>query len=167
MDQSNPAIDFLKPESCVFTINKNGFLILTFNGEKRGRVKLTRSYPYTMPDKYICVTDLEDAEIGIIEDINALDCDSRDAAKAELTARYYCPVIAEIKSIKEKMGNFYFETVIDGKDKNFAVRNITRNIRFADDKTIFIFDMDGNRYLMPDFSAIDQKSRRLLEPYLY
>jgi hypothetical protein len=27
--------------------------------------------------------------------------------------------------------------------------------------------MDGNRYVMPEFSKTDAKSKRLLEPYLY
>ena len=30
-----------------------------------------------------------------------------------------------------------------------------------------IFDMDGNRYMIPEFEKIESKSKRLLEPYLY
>ena len=65
------------------------------------------------------------------------------------------------------MGNFYFETVIDNNPKNFTVRDITKNLRFASENTLLIFDMDGNRYIIPDFDKIEEKSRRLLEPYLY
>ena len=65
------------------------------------------------------------------------------------------------------MGNFYFETVIDGREKNFTVRDITRNMRFANENNLLIFDVDGNRYVIPDFEAIEQKSKKLLEPYLY
>ena len=65
------------------------------------------------------------------------------------------------------MGHFYFETKIGVKDRNFTVKNITRNIRFAGEDTLLIFDMDGNRYIMPEFSKTDAKSQRLLEPYLY
>ena len=42
--------------------------------------------------------------------------------------------------------------------KNLALLGIGR---------ILIFDMDGNRYIMPEFSKTDVKSQRLLEPYLY
>ena len=67
------SLDFLKPEECRFFINDNGFLTLTLNGIDKGRVKLSRSYPFSKPTEYICISDLEDNEIGILKDINELD----------------------------------------------------------------------------------------------
>ena len=167
MSTSNLHIDFLKPNDVSLEYNKNGFLCMTLCGESKGRVKLVRSYPYTMPYDYISVTDIEDNEIGIILSLDALDSDSEKNAKSELERRYYCPTVSEIKSIKEKMGHFYFETVIGGTPKSFTVSNISRNMRFAGDDELLIFDMDGNRYKIPEYSKINTKSRKLLEPYLY
>lgn len=161
------SIEFLNPESCIFSFNENGFLLMCHNGEKIGRVKLIRTYPYTLKDEYICVHNLDDKEIGIIRDLNALDKNSCENAKKELENRYYCPTVTSIKSVKERMGHFYFETIVDGKEKNFTVRDITRNMRFATNDTLLIFDMDGNRYVIPDFEKTEPKSKRLLEPYLY
>lgn len=161
------SIKFLNPADCVFSFNANGFLLMSLEGENKGRVKLIRTYPYTLTDEYICVHDLDDKEIGIIRDLNELDKDSCSSAKKELENRYYCPVVTSIKSVKERMGHFYFQTVIDGKEKNFTVRDITRNMRFATDDTLLIFDMDGNRYVIPEFEKTEPKSKRLLEPYLY
>lgn len=161
------SIEFLNPRECVFSFNDKGFLLMSLKGENLGRVKLIRTYPYTLTDEYICVHDLEDKEIGIIRDLNALDQNSCENAKKELENRYYCPTVTSIKSVKERMGHFYFETVVDGKEKNFTVRDITRNMRFATGDTLLIFDMDGNRYVIPDFEKTEPKSKRLLEPYLY
>ncbi len=161
------SLTFLNPEECSFSFNANGFLTFILNGEEKGRVKLVRTYPYALKNEYICIHDLEDNELGIIRDLGNLDAKSRENAQKELENRYYCPTVTSVKSIKERMGHFYFETVIDGKDKNFTVRDITRNLRFASEGTLLIFDMDGNRYIIPDFESIEQKSRRLLEPYLY
>lgn len=161
------SIEFLNPENCVFSFNDNGFLLMTLDGENMGRVKLIRTYPYTLKDEYICVHNLDDKEIGIIRDLNAIDQNSCENAKKELENRYYCPTVTSIKSVKERMGHFYFETVVDGKEKNFTVRDITRNMRFATGDTLLIFDMDGNRYVIPEFEKTEPKSKRLLEPYLY
>jgi hypothetical protein len=161
------SIEFLNPGDCVFSFNNNGFLIFTLEGNAVGRVKLIRTYPYTLTDEYICVHDLEDKEIGIIRDLNELDADSCENAKKELEGRYYCPTVTAIKSVKERMGHFYFQTVVDGKEKSFTVRDITRNMRFANGDTLLIFDMDGNRYVIPNFEKTEPKSKRLLEPYLY
>ncbi len=160
-------IEFLKPENCVFSFNNNGFLTMNLNGEAKGRVKLIRTYPYSLTDEYICIHDLDDNEIGIIRDLKELDKNSKECAEKELDNRYYCPTVTSVKSVKERMGHFYFQTVIDGKEKNFTVRDITRNMRFASGDTLLIFDMDGNRYIIPEFEKIEAKSKRLLEPYLY
>ena len=121
----------------------------------------------TINNIFDVLPDLEDKEIGIIRDLNALDDQSKENARKELANRYYCPTVTTVKKVKERMGNFYFETVIDNNPKNFTVRDITKNLRFASENTLLIFDMDGNRYIIPDFDKIEEKSRRLLEPYLY
>lgn len=167
MNNDKLHIEFLNPENCVFSFNDNGFLIMNLNGESKGRVKLIRTYPYSLTDEYICVHDLEDNEIGIIRDLKELDKASKESAVKELESRYYCPTVTAVKSVKERMGHFYFQTVIDGKEKNFTVRDITKNMRFASGDTLLIFDMDGNRYIIPELEKIEAKSKRLLEPYLY
>lgn len=167
MNNSKLTLSFLEPEKCSFSFNANGFLVLTLNGESKGRVKLIKSYPYSLNDEYICVHDLDDNEIGIIRDLKALDTASLQNALKELQNRYYCPTVTAVKSIKERMGHFYFETLIDGKEKSFTVRDLTRNLRFSGENTLLIFDVDGNRYIIPEYEKIEQKSRRLLEPYLY
>ncbi len=161
------SISFLPPEGCSFEINANSFLVMSLDGENKGRVKLIKTYPYSLDDEYICVHDLDDNEIGIIRDLKKLDKSSYENAVKELKNRYYCPTVSAVKSIKERMGHFYFETVIDGKNKSFTVRDLTRNIRFSGENTLLIFDVDGNRYVVPEYEKIEQKSKRLLEPYLY
>lgn len=165
MNDNRLTVEFLKPEECKFSFNKNGFLVM--GTEEPVRVKLIKSYPYSLEDEYICVHDIEDNEIGIVRDLKELDEASRDAAYRELENRYYCPTVTSVKSIKERMGHFYFEVIIDGREKSFTVRDLTRNLRFANENTLLIFDVDGNRYIIPDHEKIEHKSRRLLEPYLY
>ncbi len=166
-NETKLTLKFLNPAECSFAFNENGFICFTLKGESLGRVKLIRTYPYSLADEYICVHNLEDTEYGIIKALSELDKISYDACTKELESRYYCPTVTKIKSIKERMGHFYFETVIDGKDKSFTVRDITRNLRYASEDTLLIFDMDGNRYIIPQFSKTEDKSKRLLEPYLY
>ncbi len=157
----------LDPAAVRLSRNENGFVVLFLNGESKGRVKLTRAYPYGLPYAYIGVTDIEDNELGIIKSLDELDEPSAATARDELDKRYYCPEITEITSIKEKMGSFYFETKIDGRNKSFAVKDISRNIRMISESQILIFDVDGNRFSIPHYDKIKKKTRKLLEPYLY
>lgn len=161
------ALTFLTPEETVLFQNENGFLMLTLSGEPKGRVNLKRSYPFSLPDEYICILSLSGDELGIIRDIKALDKASYEAAKAELESRYYCPEINAVNGIKEKMGHFYLDATVEGKKKNITVKDISKSIRIIRGDALLVVDMDGNRYIAEHFSSLDKKSRRLLESYLY
>lgn len=158
--------EYVKPEKCVFTTLPSGFLSAEVNGEKYNRVILTRAMPLTMPDKYICISDIDKTEIAIIEDIDVFSPEQRRLIDNELSQRYFCPSITEIKSVTEKFGNFYFDVMIGSYKKSFTVKNLTRNVRYHGDG-FDIIDVDGSRYRIDDYNAISKKSRRKIEPYLY
>lgn len=158
--------EYVSPEKCVFSLNPNGFLVAEIDGKEFKRVILTRTLPLSLPDEYICISDIEKNEVGIIEKIADFSPEQQKLINSELSQRYYCPVIDKIETIKEKMGNFYFDVIIGGVKKSFAVKDITKSIR-QHGNAIDVTDIDGNRYRIADFNSIEAKSRRKLEPYLY
>ena len=158
--------EYVSPDNCVFSKNKNGFLAATVNNKDYSRVILTRALPLAMPDSYICISDVDKNEIGIIEHTSDFSAEQQALINDELSQRYYCPVITKIESIKEKMGHFYFDVMIGEFKKSFAVKDISKSIRQHGD-AIDLVDIDGNRFRIIDFEAIPSKSRRKLEPYLY
>lgn len=158
--------EYVSPEKCVFSLNPNGFLAAEIDGKEFKRVILTRTLPLSLPDEYICISDIEKNEVGIIEKIADFSPEQQKLINSELSQRYYCPVIDKIEAIKEKMGNFYFDVIIGGVKKSFAVKDITKSIR-QHGNAIDVTDIDGNRYRIADFNSIEAKSRRKLEPYLY
>lgn len=158
--------EYVSPEKCIFSLNPNGFLAAEIDGKEYKRVILTRTLPLSLPDEYICISDIEKNEVGIIEKIAEFSPEQQKLINSELSQRYYCPVIDKIETIKEKMGNFYFDVIIGGVKKSFAVKDITKSIR-QHGSAIDVTDIDGNRYRITDFNSIEAKSRRKLEPYLY
>ena len=158
--------EFVEPATCVFSESAQGFLCATINGRLYPRVILTRALPLTQPDRFICISDTEKNELGILADIGAFPEDQQKLILNELSMRYFCPVIESIQKITEKMGNFYFDVTIKGKKKAFTVKDISKSIRM-NGGNIDISDLDGNRYLIVDFDSIPAKSRRMLEPYIY
>ena len=173
-------MEFTPPEDLRFFRNPQGFLALELkttpasghpsqegNCETYPRVQLRRALPFTLPGQYVCVTDMEDNELAVIEDIESLSDDNRELALAELGLRYYYPVVTDIKNIKEKLGTYYFDIVIGDHEKNAAVKDISKNLRQLGGGKIVLTDVDGNRFFIPDVYAIKKKILRALEPYLY
>ena len=160
------AAEYVHPANCSFRTAENGFLSAVINGKEYKRVILTRALPLNFPDDYICVTDAEKNELGIIEHISEFPEEQRKAVNSELSQRYYCPVVDEIISVKDKMGNFYFDVKIGDFKKSFTVKDVSRSIRQVGN-SVYLTDIDGNRFKIEDYEKIPPKSRRKIEPYLY
>jgi hypothetical protein len=160
-------IGIFDPQTLLFYKNSHGFLCLKVGETDHRRVKLARILPFSEPYRYISVATMESKEIGILKDVADLSEEQAAIVREELAHRYYCPVVTEILSIKEKMGYFYFDVKISEHKKLFAVKDISKSIKMLDEQSIIITDVDGNRYQISDVWAIDSKSRRRIEPYLY
>ncbi|MDR0292536.1 MAG: DUF1854 domain-containing protein [Oscillospiraceae bacterium] len=167
------AIDLgvMDPSAAEFFETPGGFTGLRYNGVEYKRVSLRRAMPIAEPSGYISVADHENKEICVIRSLSDLSGGQLRIVSGELDRRYYCPEIAEIKSVKDKMGYVYMELRVTGRgriyDKNCAVKDVNRNIRMLGDDRLLIFDADGNRYIVPSLAALDKKSVRRLEPYLF
>ena len=150
-----------------FFRSKNGFLGLKYNGTEYKRIILSRTMPYTDPESYICVADTDMKEIGILDKVSSLTKDQAAMVRDELEKRYFNPIITEVESAKMKMGYVYFDVVLTTGKKVFTVKDFSRNIRQLDSNRLVITDVDGNRYLIENYEALDTKSKKRLEPYLF
>ena len=165
-------IGFMNPDETEFYQTEGGFTGLRYKGSDYRHVIFRRVMPVQLPLDYICVTDHENKEIGILKSVSSLREEQRDIVLQELDKRYYCPEIKEIKSIKDKLGYVYMELKLHHKngadfDRNCAVKDVNKNIRMLSENSIIIFDVDGNRYIVKSLSDLDKKSLRRLEPYMF
>ena len=158
--------EYLSPADCVFFESDAGFTGADIKGQKYNRVILKRALPFVSPDDYICVSDVEQKELGILEHLSDFEESQQVLIRKELSLRYFIPVIMDILSIKEKMGHFYFDVKIGEITKSFTVKDLSKNVRTHGDN-IDIIDIDGNRYRIEDINKISKRARRKLEPYLY
>ena len=158
--------EYLSPQDCLFFDYNGAFLGMRLKDTEYRRVVLTRALPLNAPDDYICVTDVERTELGIIAHIADFPEDQQALIRRELAQRYFCPDVTAIIAIKEKMGHFYFDVKVGDFPMTFTIRDLSKNIRCTEGQ-VMLTDVDGNRFLISDISRIDKKSRRKLEPYLY
>ena len=159
----------LDPKQITFTPENGGYLSLKIGDSEYKKVKLNRALPYRMPDEYICVTDKDNKEIGIIRDIKDFSQEQQMLIRAELARLYYSPSIERIVSVKDRMGYMYFEVITNAGKREFAVRDASRNVKFIDPdrKTaVQIRDVDGNRYIIDDFMQLDASSSKKIEAFL-
>ena len=171
-----PSID-LTPENAWFTPSEGGLIslkIINAEGEEEffERVVIRRSFPVTAPDEFLSVREPDTrlkgrgAEIGMIRRLSIFDKPTVALINAELNIRYFTPVIKKITSAKEKFGYNYWEAETSAGKVSIVLNNPFSNIRALEDGRIYVFDMDGNCFLIPDPKKLDRQSYRAIEIYI-
>lgn len=168
------SILYLTPENASFG-EKNGFLTLKarvkndegVEEEKEyDRIFLHRAFPYDKPLEYISVLDRDSNEIGLIRDVMTLSEPIRTRVMDELRQKYYCPVIKSILSVRERYGYAYFRVLCEEGELSFTVQDVYRSMLKIGDGRIFISDIDGNRYEIPNIYELDRASYRRIELHI-
>jgi hypothetical protein len=149
-----------------------GFMGLKHKDTDYKHVVVRRIMPLEYPMEYISLADHENKEIGILRDVNALADDQRVLVETELDNRYYSPQVIDVLSVKDKLGYVYMEMKLKNKqgriyDKSCAIKDVSRNIRTLPNNCVLIFDVDGNRYTIPQIKEMNKQSQKKLDAYLF
>lgn len=151
---------YLSQENAAFK-DGEGFIMLDDK-----RVFLHRMFPFEEEEKYICVLDDKQQEIGIIKDMADFDSNTKEILRKELYRKYFMKTIVSIDKLKDKYGYTYWDiTTTDGR-LSFTLRDTSRNIVKIGDDRLMIVDIDGNRYEIPSIAKMDRASYRKIELYL-
>ena len=167
----------MTPENSWFSLSAGGLISLKIinaegNEEFFERVVIRRSFPVTAPDEFLSVREPDSrikgrgAEIGMIRNVNIFDKDTVKLINDELEVRYFTPEIKKITSAKEKFGYTYWEAETPAGNASIVLNTPFSNIRVLEDMRIFISDMDGNCFVIPDTSKLDKLSYKYIEIYI-
>ena len=157
----------LKASEAEFQRTKGGFLSLRVGKKDRyPRVHLYRSFPLSRSTEYISVRDKDDKEIGIIEDLGEFPSKIIRLLEEELERRYFTPTIREIKSLKQEFGYTYWDVVTESGFCRFTVKMGDNTVRHISESVLLIFDVDGNRFELPEYESIDSKHLKIVETLL-
>jgi len=155
-----------------FYTTDGGFTGLKYKGEDYKHIILRRIMPIDQPMNYISIADNDNKEIAILKSVEELEKKQREIVEKELDNRYYSPQVMDILSVKDKLGYVYMEMRLRNKQgdeykKSCAVKDVSRNIRMLSSSSVIIFDVDGNRYVVPELKDLNRQSLKKLDSYLF
>lgn len=152
-------------ENAVFTKTPGGFVSLSFAEKEYPRVAFHRTFPFSDPGIFISVREPEGKEIGIIRSMKDLPRETRALLEEQMNYRYFSPVILKIIDIKEEYGYSYWHVQTDRGASRFTVP-MGGNVLRAGDHRLFITDIDGNRFEIPDYTRFSVKEQKKLDLYM-
>jgi len=140
-------------------------VLLRQEGQAPVRVALYRLFPLSEPEAWLSVLDEKGVEIGIIRYLCELDKESQSCLRVELRRRYHVARICRILACRERYDVVEWEVETDRGTKTILLRDVRNNIQQRGPNRFVVTDVDGNRYDIPDVSALDVRSRLILERY--
>ncbi len=141
--------------------------IMLPDGTVHRNVRVSLAFPISRPKRFIYLYTEDGAEIGLLPDPRKLEREARDLLLAQADQAYFMPRITGIRRIDEHMGIARWEVETDRGWSAFDV--IARGESshwYVGRNKIVVRDADGNRYLIEDTTALDSRSRRMLDLYL-
>lgn len=176
LEDNRVSID-MTPENSVFKRSPSGLVSLTLKNpdgkvEEFERVVAVRCFPVTNPDEFVSIREPDSKkkgrgkEIGMIRYMSSMPKETQELLNEELSRRYFTPEIIKITSMKEKFGYSYWDVETTAGKVTFVLNNPFHNIRVLEDESVFINDIDGNCFKIPDINKLDAQSVRKIEIYL-
>lgn len=133
------------------------------DGEVHEDVQFARAFPFSRPNQYISVLAFEGQEIGMFRTLEGMASASRTIVEEELEQRYFIPVIEKIHSLTEEYGQLRWEVGTNRGERIFYVRNWRDNVHELSPVRYLVVAVDGSRYEIRDYTALDARSKAWLE----
>ena len=158
---------YLDAAELIFTRSEVGTARLEIRDEVcHLRVVVRRLMPLSNPEKYISLAADEDTEIGILVNPSELTPESLKILREELDKRYFTPTIQKIYRVKEQFGIHEWEVETERGRITFSVRGLNQNIKQVPPARLFVTDVRGNRYDIPDYRELDAQSYQQIQRHL-
>ena len=122
-------------------------------------VKPAWSAPLTRPGKYLALLNGKGEEILTIENPDDLDETSRAAVEEELHRRYLTATVHKITYAKSEFGAGYWHVITDRGERDLVTQSLQENAQWLSPVHLLLIDVDGNRFEIPDVTALDERSR--------
>ena len=139
-------------------------LTVSTPGEEKSyaTVKPVWAAPLSRPNAYLALLDVKGTEIVMLTDPSALSADSWTAVQTELKRRYLTSTVTAVISAKVEFGATYWQVESDRGTRDFVTQSLQENAQWLSPQHLLLIDVDGNRFEIPDVSALDARSHSLM-----
>jgi len=140
-------------------------VVIEPSGERHSNVVPSPLFPISDPEAWISLRAADGRELFCIERPDQLPTPVWRVLKEELSRREFVPVIRRIVRVSGNSEPCEWQVETDRGPTRFLLKS-EDDVRRIGDQQILILDAHGTRYHIPDLSAMDAKSRRVVEWYV-
>ena len=147
--------------------NAHGSLVLTMPGFiPQSGVLPVRAFPLAAPSEGLSLMGRSGQELLWVERMDDLPAAVRSLIEEELAVREFAPTILRIRSVSSFSVPSTWQIDTDRGATQLVLKAEEDIRRLRGRTTLLIAAADGVSYRVPDSTALDKTSRRLLERFL-
>ncbi|MEY8875461.1 MAG: DUF1854 domain-containing protein [Leptothrix sp. (in: b-proteobacteria)] len=124
-----------------------------------------RAFPIDAPDEGLSIVSADGHELLWVDRLADLPAPARTLIEAELAVREFIPAILRLKSVSTFSTPTVWEVETDRGDTSFVLK-VEEDIRRIGRTRLLIASGHGLQFAVPDMTALDRHSRKLLERFL-
>lgn len=162
---------WLSPDNCTLSQDQHGGLQAVVDGETYRGVLAVRAFPATYARQFISLRyedeDGKPHEFGIVRDLDAWPVQQRQLVEDALRRRYLLETITGIDAIELKYGLLEFRVRTDRGPAVFMMRWSQNQAQDFGPHGKMLLDVDDNRFLLPDATALPPRERLLFGRFIY
>jgi len=107
------------------------------------------------------VRDEDGREMGVVEDVEQLEDESKEEVHRELENEYFTSRVVAISSVRSRHGVTTWDLVTERGNRQIHVKDRT-DIRKLPEGRIVLTDVHGMKFDIPDIAQLDRRSRAFL-----
>jgi hypothetical protein len=130
------------------------------------QVKLYQAAPLSHPGKYLSLQSGKGEEIVMVESLEDFKPEARSIVEEEIRRRYLTARIQAITGIRTEFGVTYWHVDTDRGPRDFVMQSLSESCIWLSDSHLLLIDVDGNRFEIPDRTALDATSKTRLASVL-
>ena len=88
---------------------------------------------------------------------------NRKIVLEELEKRYLTSYVERINHLRNEYGVSYWDVDTDRGQREFVAKNVAENAQWLGEGRLFLVDVDGNRFEIPNVQALDRRSQSFIE----
>ena len=161
-EREKSQIRVLEPDKVKVIRREGGALELRYGEEVHYPIRVKQAFPLTNPENYIVFLTEHGKQIGMVEDLNKLDEESRKNILEELDTVFFVPQIKKIFWIKERFGSSKWKVETDRGIREFSTRSLHESVKEVEDGHIVITDTEGLQYEIKNIDELPPKSKKIL-----
>lgn len=147
--------------------NAHGRLVLTLpDGAEHVAVVPVRAFPIGAPLEGLSLVGADGHELQWIDRLDRLPAQARTLIEEELAVREFIPTIQKILSVSSFSTPSTWELETDRGPARLVLKAEEDIRRLAGRTRLLIAGGEGMQFLVPDSTALDRHSRKLLERFL-